>query len=166
MPTDPVSFIDETFETGLPAGWANIKVSGDKQWYQTSFSNNGYAAMTGYKGTQPPFDAWLLTPAIDMSKVTDKNLTFDTQVNGYGSTTSVFEVYVLTSADIASATKTKLNPAIAVAPESGYSSWTNSGNVSLADYSGIIYLGFRFYATQDANYATWCVDNVKVGSAQ
>lgn len=166
VPTDPVSFIDETFETGLPAGWANIKVSGDKQWYQTSYSNNGYAAMTGFKGTQPPFDAWLLTPAIDMSKVTDKNLTFDTQVNGYGSTTSVFEVYVLTSADIASATKTKLNPAIAVAPESGYSSWTNSGNVSLADYSGIIYLGFRFYATQDTNYATWCVDNVKVGSAQ
>ena len=166
VPSEPVSFIDETFETGIPAGWANIKVSGDKQWFQTSYQNNGYAAMTGYKGTQPPFDAWLLTPAIDLSKVTDKKLTFDTQVNGYGSKTSVFEVYVLTSTDIATATKTKLNPTIATAPESGYSEWANSGDVSLADYSGIVYIGFRFYATEDANYATWCVDNVKVGSAQ
>ena len=72
-------------------------MSGDKQWYQTSFNNNGYAAMTGYKGTQPPFDAWLISPAIDLTKVTDKKLTFDTQVNGYGSTTSVFEAYVMTS---------------------------------------------------------------------
>ncbi len=165
-PTEPVSFIDETFSTGLPAGWANIKISGDKQWYQTVFQENGYAAMTGYKGTQPPFDAWLVTPAIDMSKVTDKNFTFDTQVNGYGSTTSVFEVYVLTSADVANADKTKLNPTIATAPATGYSEWVNSGNISLADYSGIIYLGFRFYATQDAYYATWCVDNVKLGKAE
>ena len=165
-PTEPVSFIDETFSTGLPAGWANIKISGDKQWYQTVFQENGYAALTGYKGTQPPFDAWLVTPAIDMSKVTDKNFTFDTQVNGYGSTTSVFEVYVLTSADVANADKTKLNPTIATAPATGYSEWVNSGNISLADYSGIIYLGFRFYATQDAYYATWCVDNVKLGKAE
>lgn len=165
-PTDPVSYIDETFSTGLPAGWSNIKVSGDKQWYQTVFENNGYAAMTGYKGTQPPFDAWLVTPAIDLAKVSDKNLTFDTQVNGYGSETSVFEVYVLTSTDIATADKTKLNPTIAEAPETGYSSWVNSGNISLADYSGIVYIGFRFYATEDANYATWCVDNVKLGSAE
>ncbi|MGN0219447.1 MAG: DUF5689 domain-containing protein [Muribaculaceae bacterium] len=166
VPSEPVTFIDETFETGIPAGWANIKVSGDKQWFQTSYQNNGYASMTGYKGTQPPFDAWLLTPAIDLSKVTDKKLSFDTQVNGYGSKTSVFEVYVLTSTDIATATKTKLNPTIAVAPESGYSEWANSGDVSLADYSGIVYIGFRFYATEDVKYATWCVDNVKVGSAQ
>ena len=165
-PEGPVTFLDETFTSGIPANWTNVKMSGDKQWYQTSYNNNGYAAMTGYKGTQPPFDAWLISPAIDLTKVTDKKLTFDTQVNGYGSKTSVFEVYVLTSNDIATATKTKLNPTIATAPESGYSEWANSGDVSLADYSGIVYIGFRFYATEDANYATWCVDNVKVGSAQ
>ena len=163
-PSDPVSALNVDFESGaIPAGWTQTQVAGNKSWYVTSFSDNYYAAMTGYKGTAP-FDQWLVSPAIDMSKVSDKNLTFRTQVNGYGSTTSVFEVYVLTDADPVKGTKTKLNPTIATAPASGYSDWANSGNVSLAAYSGTIYIGFRYAATQDANYATWCVDDIKLGS--
>ena len=166
-PEGPVSFLDETFTSGIPASWTNVKMSGDKQWYQTSFNNNGYAAMTGYKGTQPPFDAWLISPAIDLTKVTTKKLTFDTQVNGYGSTTSVFEAYVMTSNTLELARNYKLNPTIAEAPATGYSEWVNSGEIDLTPYlnEGTIYIGFRFYATQDANYATWCVDNVKVGES-
>ncbi|WP_186321810.1 choice-of-anchor J domain-containing protein, partial [Bacillus pumilus] len=86
----------------------------------TVFNDLPYAACTGYKGTTPPYDSWLISPAVDLSKVTDKKLSFDTQVNGYGSTTTVFEVYVMTSADPATATKTKLNPALPTAPDSGY----------------------------------------------
>lgn len=163
---DPVSSIDQNFDasTAIPSGWSNVQIAGNKAWYIPTFDGNNYAAMTGYKGTAP-FDSWLVTPAVDMSKVADKTLSFDTQVNGYGSTTSVFEVYVLTSADVATATKTKLNCEIATAPASGYSSWVNSGNIDLSSYSGTIYIGFRYYATSDANYATWCVDNVKLNAA-
>ena len=166
-PEGPVTFLDETFTSGIPANWTNVKMSGDKQWYQTSYNNNGYAAMTGYKGTQPPFDAWLISPAIDLTKVTDKKLTFDTQVNGYGSTTTVFEAFVMTSNTLELARNYKLNPTIAVAPDKGYSEWVNSGEIDLTPYlnEGTIYIGFRFYATEDANYATWCVDNVKVGQS-
>jgi hypothetical protein len=120
--------------------------------------------MTGYKGTAP-FDSWLVSPAIDMSKVTNKTLTFDTQVNGYSSKTSVFEAYVLTSADVANATKTKLNATMATAPASGYSDWASSGSIDLSSYSGTIYIAFRYYATTDDNYATWCLDNVKLNAA-
>ncbi|MDE6331677.1 MAG: hypothetical protein K2L80_03660, partial [Muribaculaceae bacterium] len=28
--------------------------------------------------------------------------------------------------------------------------------------NGVVYIGFRYVAEQDANYATWCVDNVKL----
>lgn len=160
---DPVTSIDETFPTGsMPSGWTSTVVSGDKDWYFPSYQNNYYAAMTGYKGTKPPFDSWLVTPAIDMSKVTNKTLSFETQVNGYGSTTSTFEVYVLTAADPSTATKTKLNATLAVAPASGYSDWVKSGELDMSAYNGTIYIGFRYYATSDANYATWCVDNVKL----
>lgn len=163
-PQGPVTSLNEGFDAGsIPSNWSQVQVAGNKSWYTPSFQNNYYAAMTGYKGTAP-FDQWLLTPAIDMSKVTDKTLTFDTQVNGYGSTTSVLEVYVLSSNDVATATKTKLNPTLAEAPASGYSSWAASGNVDLSAYNGTIYIGFRYYATEDANYATWCVDNVKLNA--
>lgn len=162
--TDPVSSLDENFEAGsIPSNWSQVQVAGNKTWYAKSFSNNYYASMSGYNGTAP-FDQWLLTPAIDMSKVTDKTLTFDTQVN-YGSTTTVLEVYVLSSNDVATATKTKLDPTLAVAPASGYSSWAESGNIDLSSQSGIVYIGFRYYATADDNFATWCVDNVKLGVA-
>lgn len=163
--TDPVSSLDEDFEAGsIPSNWSQVQVAGNKTWFAKSFSNNYYASMTGYNGTAP-FDQWLLTPAIDMSKVTDKTLTFDTQVNGYGSTTTVLEVYVLSSNDVATATKTKLNPTLAEAPASGYSSWAESGSIDLSSQSGIVYIGFRYYATADDNFATWCVDNVKLGTA-
>jgi hypothetical protein len=119
--------------------------------------------MTGYKGTAP-FDSWLFTPAVDMSKVTNKVLTFDTQVNGYGSKTTVFEAYVLNSTDPTTATlKDKLTFTQATAPDSGYSSWASSGSIDLSKYSGVIYIGWRYYATTDDNYATWCLDNVVLG---
>ena len=175
-PDVTVTSIDENFDTYsnninslLAKGWKNVQVSGDKKWFITTFSNNSYAAMTGYKGTKPPFDSWLITPAVDMSKVASKTLSFRTQVNGYGNKTSVFEVYVLSSSDPATATKTKLSPVLPTAPginsqgKYTYSEWAESGALDLSKHTGKIYIGFRFHATQDANYATWCVDNVKLG---
>lgn len=162
---DPVTSLDETFPNDqLPSGWTRTMVSGDKNWYFPTFDNNYYAAMTGYKGTTPPFDSWLVSPPVDMSKVSSKVLTFDTQVNGYGSTTTRFEVYVMTESNPGASTNTRLNPTLATAPASGYSGWVNSGSIDLSAYSGTIYIGFRYYATQDANYATWCVDNVRLNA--
>lgn len=163
-PGGSVASIDENFDASksIPAGWSTVVVKGNKDWYVPTFDNNNYAAMTGYQGTAP-FEAWLITPAIDASKLAEKVMSFRTQVNGYSSTTSKLEVYVLSSADPTTATKTKLNPTLATAPASGYSSWAESGNVSLAEFTGTIYIGFVYTATTDANYATWCVDNVLVG---
>ena len=161
--TGGVTTLDEGFEGGeIPSSWSQVQVSGDKAWYVTAFNNNHYAAMTGYKGTKPPFDQWLITPALDIAAAESKILNFRTQVNGYGSTTSKFEVYVLNSNDPKSATlKEQLNPKIAVAPASGYSEFVGSGDLDLSNYNGTYFVGFRFYATEDANYATWCLDDVK-----
>lgn len=159
---DPVGSLDVNFDNGqIPDGWGNIQIEGDKAWYTPSFNNNYYAAMTGYKGTAP-FDSWLVTQPLDASLMSAKTLTFETQVNGYGSTTTSLEVYILDNADPAKANKTKLNPTLAEAPASGYSSWAQSGTINLADAKGKFYIGWRYKATTDANYATWCVDNIKV----
>ena len=159
--TGGVTSLDENFENGLPSDWLNVQVSGNKAWYTTSFDGNTYAAMTGYLGT-PPFDSWLITPAVAISKADNKTLSFRTQVAGYGSTTSKFEVYLLSSSDPATATLTKLNPTLAT-PTGGsptYSDWVTA-QLDLSQYDGTYYIGFRFYATADANYATWCLDDVK-----
>jgi len=158
-----VTELYEGFEGGaVPTTWANVQVKGTKAWYTTSFDGNYYAAMTGYKGTAP-FDSWLISPAIDIKKAPNKLLSFRTQVNGYSSTTTHFEVYLMSTADPTTATLIKLNPTIATAPASGYSSWAESGNLDLSQYEGTYFIGFRYEAATDANYATWCVDDVKFG---
>ena len=159
-----VTSLNENFAGGaIPSGWTQKQVAGNKTWYVTSYSGVYYASMTGYQGTAP-FDSWLMTPGLDLSKMNNKVLTFDTEVNGYGSTTTKFEIYVMTTADPATATTTQLNVNLATAPASGYSSWTPSGNIDLSAYSGTVYIGFRYNATSDANYATWCLTNVKINS--
>lgn len=156
---DPVISLNETF-TSIPSNWSNI---GSKPFYTTSFNNVPYAAMTGYKGTAP-FDQWLITPPVDIEKCDEKVLTFRNQVNGYGSTTTTFKVYVLDGPDPATANKTELNAKWAVAPESGYSDWADSGNLDLSSYKGLIYIGWNYVASEDANYATWCITDVKLNA--
>ena len=165
MVTGGVTNLEEGFNDGLPADWTQVQVQGDKKWYQTTFNDNGYAAMTGYKGTAP-FDSWLITPAIDIKNAPNKTLSFRTQVNGYGSTTTKFEVYVMSSDDPTSAEMVQLSPTIATAPASGYSEWAQSGDIDLSAYDGTYFIGFRYVATSDANYATWCVDDVSFGNGK
>lgn len=169
---DVVTSLDENFDasTDIPAGWFQKQAAGDKAWYVRNFSENNYITMSGFKGTAP-FDQWLLSPAIDMDKVSDKTLTFDTQVNGYGATTTTLKVYIVTDpANLATATELKAT--FATAPAAGadgktkYSEWVKSGNVDLAKYKGKVYIVFRYQASKDANYATWCVDNVKLNAAK
>lgn len=169
---DVVTSLDENFDasTDIPAGWFQKQAAGDKAWYVRNFNENNYITMSGYNGTAP-FDQWLLSPAIDMDKVSDKTLTFDTQVNGYGATTTTLKVYIVTDpANLATATELKAT--FATAPAAGadgktkYSEWVKSGNIDLAKYKGKVYIAFRYQASKDANYATWCVDNVKLNAAK
>ena len=169
---DVVTSLDENFDasTDIPAGWFQKQAAGDKAWYVRNFNENNYITMSGFKGTAP-FDQWLLSPAIDMDKASDKTLTFDTQVNGYGATTTTLKVYIVTDpANLATATELKAT--FATAPAAGadgktkYSEWVKSGNVDLAKYKGKVYIAFRYQASKDANYATWCVDNVKLNAAK
>lgn len=169
---DVVTSLDENFDasTDIPVGWFQKQAAGDKAWYVRNFNENNYITMSGFKGTAP-FDQWLLSPAIDMDKVSDKTLTFDTQVNGYGATTTTLKVYIVTDpANLATATELKAT--FATAPAAGadgktkYSEWVKSGNVNLAKYKGKVYIAFRYQASKDANYATWCVDNVKLNAAK
>lgn len=169
---DVVTSLDENFDasTDIPAGWFQKQAAGDKAWYVRNFNENNYITMSGFKGTAP-FDQWLLSPAIDMDKVSDKTLTFDTQVNGYGATTTTLKVYIVTDPTNL-ATATELKATFATAPAAGadgktkYSEWVKSGNVDLAKYKGKVYIAFRYQASKDANYATWCVDNVKLNAAK
>jgi hypothetical protein len=167
-----VTTIDENFDSqSIPSTWTNLQVEGTKAWYVASFANSStgvteyYAAMTGYKGTAP-FDSWLITPAINIDQVDNKVLTFDSQNNNYSSTSTTFEVYVLTSPDPTACTPVKLDATFAAESNGSYSGWKSSGSIDLSSFTGYIYIGWRYKASVDpsTNYATWCLDNVKLNA--
>jgi hypothetical protein len=49
-------------------------------------------------------------------------------------------------------------------PASGYSAWVAS-NVDLSAFSGVVYIGWRYYGTDKDASSTYCIDNVNIGGA-
>lgn len=160
--SDPVTSLNEGFETSIPSNWRNIKISGDKAWYITNFEGNNYAAMTGYKGTQPPFESWLITPALNVKDATNKTFTFRTQRNAYGD--NKLEVYVMSTNDPTTAEKNMLEISLPSMPTSTpYSDWMSIGVFDLSSFGDVVYVGVKYYSNDAGNSTTWCVDDVEFG---
>jgi hypothetical protein len=163
----PVRELNETFDNALPTTWTEVVVTGDKKWYKADFNGDGYAAMTGYNGKQPPYDTWFITPALDIENAAGKGFSFTSETRSYGSTKTTFDVYLLNSLDPATASvKVKLDPVLAKAPNSTgtWSAWTSSGELDLSDWAdGVYYIAFHYHADVDSEYDTWAIDNVKFG---
>lgn len=143
-------------------GWTLQTVSGNKPWFIQSYNSNTFAACTGYNGTPGAsgFDSWLITPGLDMAKMTEKSMTFTTCVGYSGSGT--LEVYAMTSTDPSTATLTRLNATIPQ-PTGSWSEFIPSGTIDLSGFSGVIYIGFRYYGTKNDGYTTYRIDDVKIG---
>lgn len=162
--SEPVDGLNETFTGGIPATWTNLAVSGNAKWFYRDYSNNGSAEVTGYNKTAGSngFESWLISPAVDLDKVSKKELTFDAMVGYTGS--GELEAYILTDADPTQGTATKLNANNIPQPNNSWSNWEKS-TVDLSSFSGVVYVGFVYRAATAANYTTYRVDNVVVGEA-
>ncbi|HKK12717.1 MAG TPA: DUF5689 domain-containing protein [Flavobacteriaceae bacterium] len=156
-----VIFQDD-FSGGIGAFTA-YSVTGAQGWQQTSFGNPGPSAqMNGYSGGPVTNEDWLITPAIDLSGVSNTILFFDT-VKRYAGPD--LEVYM--STDYAggnpntSGTWTLLSPALDSNINS-WDSWTNSGNVDVSSADGqTLFIGFKYTSTSSAA-STYELDNVTV----
>lgn len=158
-----------SFDTYKNQGWSNVTVLGGLSgWYVRNFDNNNYITVSAYNGsaTGGPYENWLVTPAIDMNKLDKKTIEFITQA-AYQAENSTLELYAMTTNNPKTSTNTKLEAAFASAPASGYSSWVNSGLIDLSQFSGTIYIGWRYYSEHggQSGSTTYCVDNVSVGGA-
>lgn len=177
-PTGPVEalpYLYENFQNSdkigayIAQGWVNAEVAGGLSgWYIKDFNGGYYITVSAYLGNAAggPYENWLITPPVDLSKSNSKTLTFETQA-AYPAEDSYLEVYVMDSNDVKTAVKTKLDAAIATPPEKNYSAWVKSGTIDLSGYNGVVYIGWRYYSAHGGSGAstTYCVDNVNVGGA-
>lgn len=174
-PNPPVGgdILNEPFSTSL-GGFTEFSVTGAYVWKWASFTDKNtnvtdtYAKMTGYNSTTKTTEAnedWLISPAMDLSKVTTAALTFEHAVN-YGSNMQTEQTLWISSdyntGNPTAATWTQLT--IPTYPAGKDFIFVSSGNIAIpAAFIGKANVRIAFkYTCGTANSATWEVRKVLV----
>lgn len=172
----PVVLLNEDFETTIPGsdvtlfGWQNIAESGGRKYAAKSFSFNNYAEISAFNSAQSNMTSWLISPAFDLNSTANEILSFKTK-DGFNNG-AVFQVLISTNYNGGNtpwtATWTNLGGTIATGSTTGFApNWTNSGNISLATFSGTnVYIAFRYAgadpATGTKRTTTFQLDDIRI----
>lgn len=162
------SSVNTSGSLNLP-GWQNIAQAGPKTWYGSDYSGNKYVRVSAYNSNANEVIVWLITPAIDITSVTNPFLNFKTD-DGYDNGAKL-EALVSTDYNGGSEpwnyTWTVLPATISSGHTSGFGPFISSGELSLSGHvSAQTYIAFRYTGADPASGAkkttTFDVDNVIV----
>jgi len=172
-PFDELAY-SENFEEAVDGtvldiqGWTNFAQSGAKKWTEERFplsDGNGYAEFSTFNSGDATNVAWLVSPAINIDG-TGKNISFDAAQHHLDSPSNTLEVFVssdFNGTDVAAATWTELEATLPTQADDWYD-FINSGPVSLAAYSGNIYIAFKVKGsgTDTTLDGAYQIDNLKL----
>ena len=154
------NFQDQSITSG---GWTTQLVTGTYNWTTSDQGSPGnfYAKMSNYTGSaNVASEAWLISPAVDLSASTNSTLDFR---NAYKHAGDPLEVYVSTNYDGISAPSTATWTQLGVNLSTGNFLWENGGPVSLNSYIGsnAVYIAFKYTGTNSSG-STWEVDDIVI----
>ena len=154
-----VTIFNQDWE-GEMNGWTFVNVDGEMSWTVAQYSGNHYAYANGYSaGSAHANIDWCISPAFDLSNVSNAVLTFRTATKFTG---PVLEVYFSNNynGEDPNASGTTWTPLTGYALSQGNYEWVESGPVSLAALSGAnCYIAFKYTST-DTEAAAWEVDDI------
>jgi hypothetical protein len=149
----------EEFDPINITGWSNVTTEGSREWVKRSFSGNGFAEATSFSDSEPALDAWLITPELDLSKVSSLN--FESAMAFYqhnGLSVMISQDY---NGDLNTATWQDLGANLAGSSNGNYE-WVPSGNIDLTVYTGNAHIAFRYQGTSASNTTTFRLDNITI----
>lgn len=166
MLTNPriVPLFEETFTSNFGL-WSKQSVIGAQVWGTTTFGNPAPCAlMNGFSGTAQNNEDWLISPAINLSSVSNASFSFETSNRFAGPALTVWVSTNYTSGLPNTATWTQITTAnIPVWTSGGFTPWAGSGAIDVSSYAGNSNFRIAFkYTSTTAGAASWEVDNVKV----
>ena len=148
-----VAIFNQDWEGGMN-GWTFINVEGEATWSIAQYNNNHYAYLNGYN--QGANEDWCISPAFNLDVYSNPMLSFRTAKNFNGNDLEVFFSNDYDGEDPTEATWTPLSCALSTG---GYT-WTESGSISLDNFSGTeCYIGFKYTCTA-SGAAAWEVDDI------
>lgn len=144
--------------------WTKINVLGAQEWVlETAFGNPlPCARMNGFASGSVANEDWLISPAINLSNLTQATLTFQTASRFAGPLLEVLVSTNYTSGAPTTATWTPLT-GVTLDTNTGSFIWTNSGPINLATYlnNANFRIAYKYTSTAAAS-TNWQVDNIVI----
>ncbi|MHA3789916.1 choice-of-anchor J domain-containing protein [Flavobacterium hauense] len=141
-------------------GFTNAAETGTILWSEQLFNRNGYAEfLSETDGTSA---AWLITPAIDLGK-TKRTLHFQSAQHHLPQEGSSLEVFISVDYDNSDIESATWIPLQTITPTI-YTEWykfISSGEISLEEYSGPVYIAFKATHTTTGS-SSYAIDNIKI----
>ncbi|MCO6147578.1 hypothetical protein [Flavobacterium sp. NRK1] len=140
-------------------GFTNYSETGTSLWTEQLFDNNGYTEFTNT--TETSAVGWLVTPAINLG-IIQRTLRFQSAQHHMPQDGSKLEVFIASDFNGTDVTAANWVPLEAKTPDI-YTDWykfISSGEINLAQYSGVVHIAFR--ATHATSASGYYIDNVKV----
>ena len=153
--TTTVTIFNQDWE-GEMNGWTFVDVEGEMSWSVAQYGGNHYAYANGYNhGANID---WCISPAFDLSNISNAVLTFRTATKFTGPT---IEVYFSSNYDGVNPNTpgTVWDTLTGFALSQGNYEWVESGPVSLNYNNPNCYIAFKYTST-DTEAAAWEVDDI------
>lgn len=144
-------------------GWTNINVNGGAKRFELgNLSGNKYMRISAYNSQEAPFEAWLVSPAIDMNESTGEILSFE--ILASYDNASILEVYVSTefTGNPLTTTWQLLDANIPVGPSSQYGKTYKKTEIDVSCLQGEMYLAFRYLGAAPDKTTTYDIDNIRL----
>lgn len=143
-------------------------VTGDQEWYQSSYSGAGYAKMSGYSsGSRYDNEDWMITSEIDLTETPDAILNFSQAQNflsGDWQQTFIYIIEGYTAGDALDANDwTEVVLADENKPTGNNYDYVESGDISLSAYNGKkIHVAFVYKSAALDDASTWQISQLSV----
>ena len=148
-----VTIFEQDWE-GEMNGWTFVTVEGSNAWTIAQYSGNHYAYANGYNGGVN--EQWCISPAFDLNTYSNASLSFRNAKNYTGPDVQLYFSNNYDGTNPATATWTELTFTMST----GSFTWTESGSIDLANFTGSsCYIGFKYTSTETAA-AAWEIDDI------
>lgn len=144
-------------------GWTNVNVSGgSKRFEPGTQGGNRHVRITAYNTQERPLEAWLVTPAIDLSKAIDPVLSLDIRASFDNAT--ILRVYATTNftGNPLTTNWELLDATIPVGPSNQNAVTFTRSHIDISCLSGSVHFGFRYLGAAGEKSTTYDIDNVRV----